>query len=249
MSVEATDGSLLDSSPCERSCQSDHFCCKGTGTGTYTLNFVPKNEGSYIIRVTMQDGAAVRFVDSNSTAAQLQVHSKSSMAACGNLVISQQPGSGSERSHLQVVDFAGAVHLDPELELSHIDLATKIESHAANGSKWSAVPQELMTGLWKIEYRSGSQVCNTTNLTAVVCMKGFDNRDGQCEATLTERSSLLQKIAGGTIGLLLVVAMVGVLDYFRRDPKRFRKLIMSFILNEVNVVVSLSLEIWDFGGG
>ena len=81
-------------------------------------------------------------------------------------------------------------------------------------------------------------------------MDGFDEMGAQCVAVATEEgSSLLQKLAGGIIGLLLVAAVLGVLNYFRQDPQRFRKMIMSFVLNEVNVVVSLSFEIWDFAGG
>ena len=76
----------------------------------------------------------------------------------------------------------------------------------------------------------------------------FEDKAGECKA-VSDASSLLQKIAGGAIGFLLVVAVIGVLNYFRQDPQRFRKMIMSFMLNEVNVIVSLSAEIWDFAGG
>ena len=64
-----------------------------------------------------------------------------------------------------------------------------------------------------------------------------------------EVTSLPQAVAGVMIGLLLVIAVGGVLTYYRRDPERFRKLLASFFQNEVRVVVSLGLEIWDFLGG
>jgi hypothetical protein len=75
---------------------------------------------------------------------------------------------------------------DPELFLSRADASKEINSTADRSSdkqtKWNA-NQALKTGAWKVEYRSGKKVCNTTNLTEVTCVPGYEEKNNECIAT------------------------------------------------------------------
>ena len=50
---------------------------------------------------------------------------------------------------------------------------------------------------------------------------------------LAVEGSLLQRVVGGLIGALFVAGLLSLLIYARRDPNRFKKLIASFLMNEV----------------
>ena len=44
--------------------------------------------------------------------------------------------------------------------------------------------------------------------------------------------NVLQLVTGGVIGALFVVGLLSLVAYARRDLERFKKLIVSFLLNE-----------------
>ena len=49
---------------------------------------------------------------------------------------------------------------------------------------------------------------------------------------IADEDNMLQLAAGGVIGALLVIGLLSLVVYARRDPDRFKKLIVSFLLNE-----------------
>ena len=112
---------------------------------------------------------------------------------------------------------------DPEIILSRADSSEKISGISAN-SKWSIHPKQMKTGLWKIEYRSGKEVCSSKNLTAVSCMDGFEDKSGNCEAVPKPSNGMeknLQVILAVCAGLVLLIVM-GYFSYIaRQNPARF----------------------------
>ena len=99
---------------------------------------------------------------------------------CGTLVIDQLPYEGSDESMLHIkVDGTKAV---PELLLSRADASQTINSTVdGSNEKWTS-RKELQTGAWKVEYRSGKEICNTTNLTAVTCLDNYVEKESKCIA-------------------------------------------------------------------
>ena len=129
-----------------------------------------------------------------------------------------------------------------ELLLSRADASTLINGTAggANG-KWNA-NQVLKTGAWKLEYRVGTKVCSTKTLQEVKCWPGFKDSGGDCIAVAVPaaniESNVVQLIVGGLVGALFAAGLLSLFQYARQDPERFKKLIASFLMNEVNVLNS-----------
>jgi hypothetical protein len=84
----------------------------------------------------------------------------------------------------------------------------------------------------------------------VNCSAGYEERSGGCVTIPTAGTSPVQLIAGVTVGVFAILAFIGVLCYFAKNPHKFRQLLVSFLLNEVAIAASICLEIWDmFGDG
>ena len=92
--------------------------------------------------------------------------------------------------------------------------------------------------------RSGSEVCSTTPLGEVNCSAGYEERSGGCVTIPAAGTSPVQLIAGVTVGVFAILAFIGVLCYFAKNPHKFRQLLVSFLLNEVAIAASICLEIW-----
>ena len=70
---------------------------------------------------------------------------------------------------------------NPTIVLSRADAAEEIPGNNT-GLKWSA-SKDLDIGKWKVEYRSGNEVCRMEDLKAVLCMDGFEEKAGKCFST------------------------------------------------------------------
>ena len=90
------------------------------------------------------------------------------------------------------------------------------------------------------------QSCKLLSMLKLSCGKGFElGKKNKCTAV---ESHVVQLVFGGLAGALFAAGLLSLLVYAKRDPQRFKKLIGSFLMNEINVIVSLCGEIWDFGG-
>ena len=93
------------------------------------------------------------------------------------------------------------------------------------------------------------------------CDSDYIPRGDECNAESKMRT-VLGSIVGAFLGCLLavrslccdsiclttcLVLLQVLLYYFKTNPSRFKSLASSFMFNEVQVSVSTSLEIWDFG--
>ena len=62
------------------------------------------------------------------------------------------------------------------------------------------------------------------------------------------RNNPIQLIVGCIVGVFIVAMVAGLLSYARKDKERFKKMLVSLLLNEVVVIVNLALEVTDFSG-
>ena len=95
---------------------------------------------------------------------------------------------------------------DVQISYLRADAEKLINATTASDTTWSG-QKKLKTGRWKIQYRSGNEVCNTEDLTEVRCMEGFEDKGGQCQAipTPSGKNSKPHIILGVCIGITLAV--------------------------------------------
>ena len=55
-----------------------------------------------------------------------------------------------------------------------------------------------------------------------------------------------KKIIGAVVGALVAGALAGLFFFMYKDPAKFCKLVVSLLLNEVVVTISMGFELWDF---
>ena len=90
------------------------------------------------------------------------------------------------------------------------------------------------------------QSCQLLSNLEVSCGEGFElGKQSRCTAV---ESNVVQLVAGGLIGALFAAGLLSLIVYAHRDPERFKTLIVSFLLNEITVILSICCEIWDFSG-
>jgi hypothetical protein len=228
---------------CGRDCADEECCCQDNFDGTYFLAFTPKQAGDYKVQV-VADGQMLRFKDGDGTLAI-----RDGGSTCGSMTIEQGLLNGASASQLHV-DIHNAKE-PPKLLLSRANASTELNSTENKAGGVWGFTEELKTGQWQIDYRSGSEVCSTTLLMEVNCSADYEEKGGKCKAHSTDSNgSPIQIIAGAIIGMLAVAGFAGVVYYFLKNPDKFKSLLASFVRNEVSVMVSLCLEIWDmFGDG
>jgi hypothetical protein len=149
-------------------------CCKDEEDGKYSLTFMTDREGKYSIAVfALREGLSLGFKEGQDGI--LVVKGKTS---CGSVDIQQHPGTGSNESRL-IIQVSGA-KADPEFTLSRADSDERINGTAGSfNDKWTA-DYSLKTGRWKVEYRSGKEVCRTQVLARVACLTGYDEKKSEC---------------------------------------------------------------------
>jgi hypothetical protein len=121
--------------------------------------------------------------------------------------------------------------LTPEIILSRVNTSQHIDVSRQSGS-WFA-NQTIKTGSWQIEYRSGSAVCTTEYLKPVKCAAAYNDMGGECvpvpKTDAAQKTSHLMLAMGIGIGSVLALC-AGLLIYLIfRNPKRAKKLFLSFI--------------------
>ena len=90
------------------------------------------------------------------------------------------------------------------------------------------------------------QSCELLSKLEVSCVEGFElGKHNKCTAV---ESNMVQLVVGGLVGALFAAGLLSLIVYAHRDPERFKKLIGSFLLNEITVILSICCEIWDFSG-
>ena len=183
----------------------------------YTFSFVPSKAGGYTIEGLVNGLSGLKFKGSNHAFGTLQVHSdRQRLPTCGTLSVQQDPGAGTENSLLKINVKTDASVPNPRITFLRADASEEIPGTMANGT-WSTSPKEMKTGSWKLEYRSGNEVCETRNLTKVTCKDAFTEKRGECNAV--QKASGLQKVLGACIGVVLVVVS-GYFAYIAsKNPK------------------------------
>merc|ERR1711918_60289 len=89
--------------------------------------------------------------------------------------------------------------------------------------------EELNVGNFQVEYRSGSEVCNTTPLMEVSCSAGYEQRSGGCVTIPAASTSPLQLVMGLGVGVVLALCVIILLVLIRKHPSRAKKIFLSFM--------------------
>jgi hypothetical protein len=100
------------------------------------------------------------------------------------------------------------------------------------------------TGAFFFELIDGKESCTLLRKMELNCSAGYEERSGGCVTIPAASTSPVQLVAGVTVGVFAVIAFVGVLCFFAKNPHKFRELLVSFLMNEVVIAASICLEIW-----
>lgn len=75
----------------------------------------------------------------------------------------------------------------------------------------------------------------------VSCDPGYQPSTTGCvEEGMSTQSNVVQLIVGGLVGALFAAGLLSLFQYARQDPERFKKLIVSFLMNEVTSSTQLN---------
>ena len=153
-------------------------CCKDEEDGKYSVTFLTSKEGKYSIAVlALREGLSLGFKEGQDGILVVK-EMLDRKTSCGNVDIQQHPGTGSNESRL-IIQVSGA-KADPKFTLSRADSDEPINGTAGGfNGKWTA-DYSLKTGRWKVEYRSGKEVCRTQVLARVACLTGYDEKQSKC---------------------------------------------------------------------
>ena len=167
-------------------------------------------------------------------------------STCGQMTVLQGAGKGSPNSKLEIT-LENAKH--PIVMVSRVTTSDAIDLTKGQGDSWTG-NSTIKTGSWLVQYLSGREICGKKILSEVTCSPGYNERAQQCEPQPLKASKTnpTKLIAGGLVGAVAVLGLAFLIYYASKNPARFRKLIVSFLLNEIVVFFSISAELWDICG-